>query len=127
MEKKLRATLEKGFDKLLKETLPSTYFRMMKARFLISVKSKKDFLHGVIVGDMLEGLGFCTYGAYKRYPKEEEFKELFKIIKGSHYERSIDSINFSYLITYKPAKSSQIFISDDHVNKRISGANKICA
>ena len=86
MEKKLRATLEKALDKLLKETLPSTYFRLMKARFLISVKSKKDFLHGVIVGDMLEGLGFCTYGAYKRYPKEEEFKELFKIIQGNRKE-----------------------------------------
>ena len=80
MEKKLRATLEKALDKLLKENLPSTYFRMMKARFLISVKSKKDFLHGVIVGDMLEGLGFCTYGAYKRHPKDEEFKELYKLV-----------------------------------------------
>jgi hypothetical protein len=86
MEKKLRATLEKALDRIVKETLPATYFRMMKARFLISVKSKKDFLHGVIVGDMLEGLGFCTYGAFQRYPKEEEFKELFKIIQGNRKE-----------------------------------------
>jgi hypothetical protein len=94
MEKKLKVTLEKALDKLLQETLPSTYLRLMKARFLISVKSKKDFLHGLIVGDMLEGLGLCTYGAYKRYPKEEEFKELFKIIQGNRKEilTEIDSV-----------------------------------
>jgi hypothetical protein len=86
MKKKLKETLEKALDKLLQGTLENTYYRQMDKKFLNLIKSKKDFLFGVIVGDMLEGLGFCTYGAYKRYPKDEEFKELFEIIKGRSKE-----------------------------------------
>ena len=81
MEKKLEGTLEKALDKLLRGTLETTYYRLMNPKFLELVKSKRDFLFGVIVGDMLEGLGFCTCGVYKRYPKDEEFKELFKMIQ----------------------------------------------
>jgi len=81
MKNKLEETLEKALEKLLKGTLENTYYRLMDKKVLNLVKSKRDFLFGVIVGDMLEGLGFCTYGAYKRYPKDEEFKELFKIIQ----------------------------------------------
>lgn len=81
MEKKLEKTLEKALDKLLQNTLENTYYRLLNKKLLHLVKSKRDFLFGVIVGDMLEGLGFCTYGAYKRHPKDEEFKELFKIIQ----------------------------------------------
>lgn len=81
MEKKLEETLEKALDRLLKGTLEKTYYRLMDKKFLNPVKSKRDFLFGVVVGDMLEGLGFCTYGAYKRYPKDEEFKELLKRIQ----------------------------------------------
>ncbi len=77
----MEGTLEKALDKLLRGTLENTYYRRMNSKFLKLVKSKRDFLFGVIVGDMLEGLGFCTYGAYKRYPKDEEFKELFKMIQ----------------------------------------------
>jgi hypothetical protein len=53
----------------------------MDTKLLRLVKSKRDFLFGVMVGDLLEGLGFCTYGAYKRYPTDEEFKELFTLIQ----------------------------------------------
>lgn len=81
MEKKLEKTLEKALDKLLQNTLENTYYRLLNKKLLHLIKSKRDFLFGVIVGDMLEGLGFCTYGAYKRHPKDEEFKELFKIIQ----------------------------------------------
>lgn len=81
MEQKLEETLEKALDKLLQGTLENTYYRLMNKKILNLVKSKRDFLFGVIVGDMFEGLGFCTYGAYKRYPKDEEFKELFKMIQ----------------------------------------------
>jgi len=81
MEQKLEETLEKALDQLLQGTLENTYYRLMSEKFLDLVKSKRDFLFGVIVGDMLEGLGFCTYGAYKRYPKDEELKDLFKIIQ----------------------------------------------
>ena len=81
MEKKLEGTLEEALDKLLRRTLEKTYYRLMNPRFLRLVKSRRDFLFGIIVGDMLEGLGFCTYGVYKRYPKDEEFKELFKMIQ----------------------------------------------
>lgn len=81
MENKLEVTLEKALEKLLKGTLENTYYRLMDKKILNVVKSKRDFLFGVVVGDMLEGLGFCTYGAYKRYPKDEEFKDLFKIIQ----------------------------------------------
>ena len=86
MEKKLKETLEKALDKLLKGTLENTYYRLMDKKFLNLVKSKRDFLFGVIVGDMFEGLGFCTYGAYKRYPQDEEFKVLFKILQGRSKE-----------------------------------------
>jgi len=86
MEKKLRETLERALDKLLQETLENTHYRLMKRKFLRSVKSKGDFLLGVIVGDMFEGLGFCTYGVYKRYPKDDEFNELLKIIQGRSKE-----------------------------------------
>lgn len=86
MEKKLQATLENALDKLLQGTLENTYYRRMDAKFLRLVKSKRDFLFGVMVGDLLEGLGFCTYGAYKRYPKDEEFAELFKIIQNRSKE-----------------------------------------
>ncbi len=80
MEKKLEETLRKALDKLLQSTLENRYYRLMDDTLLDLIKSKKDFLFGVIVGDMLEGLGFCTYGAYKRHPKDEEFKELYKLI-----------------------------------------------
>jgi hypothetical protein len=86
MEKKLEETLEKALDKLLQGTFENTYYRLMDKNFLSLVKSKRDFLFGVVVGDLLEGLGFCTYGAYKRYPKDEEFKELFKMIRGRSEE-----------------------------------------
>ena len=86
MEKKLEETLEKALNKLLQGTLEKTYYRLMNEKFLTLVKSKRDFLFGVIVGDLLEGLGFCTYGVYKRYPKDEEFKGLFKIIQGNSKE-----------------------------------------
>lgn len=82
MEKKLRETLERALDKLIQENLENTHYRLLKRKFLRSVKSKGDFLLGVIVGDMFEGLGFCTYGAYKRHPKDDEFNELLKIIQG---------------------------------------------
>lgn len=80
MEHQLEETLEKALDKLLQGTL-DTYYELMDKKFLKHVKSKRDFLFGIIVGDLLEGLGFCTYGAYKRYPRKEEFKELFKIVE----------------------------------------------
>jgi hypothetical protein len=80
MEKKLEATLRKALDKLLQSTLENRYYRLMDDTLLDLTKSKRDFLFGVVVGDMLEGLGFCTYGAYKRHPKDEEFKELYKLV-----------------------------------------------
>lgn len=86
MEKKLDKTLNKALDNLLAVTLEDTYYRLLKAKFLQPVKSKRDFLLGVVVGDLLEGLGFCTYGAYKRYPKDQEFKGLFKIVQGRSKE-----------------------------------------
>ena len=82
MEKKLKETLNKALNKLLHKTLKEHYYHAKKARFLAHVKSPRDFLLGVIIGDMLEGLGFCTYGAYKRYPKVGEFDELLKLIQG---------------------------------------------
>ncbi|UCE96096.1 MAG: hypothetical protein JSV51_00335 [Candidatus Bathyarchaeota archaeon] len=86
MEQKIQETLEKALDRLLQGTLENTYFRLMNKKFLSLSKSKRDFLLGVIVGDLLEGLGFCTYGAYKRFPKDEEFKELFKLVQGRSKE-----------------------------------------
>ncbi len=86
MEKKLEEALEKALDKLLQGTLENTYYRLMDKNFLSLVKSKRDFLFGVVVGDLLEGLGFCIYGAHKRYPKDEEFKELFKMTQGRSKE-----------------------------------------
>ena len=86
MEKKLKETLEKALGQLLQGTLEHTYYRLMDEKFLNLVKSKRDFLFGVIVGDMVEGLGFCTYGAYKRHPKDEEFKALFTILQGRSKE-----------------------------------------
>ena len=86
MEQKLKKALEEALDKLLQGTLENTYYRLMDKKFFSLVKSKRDFLCGVVVGDLLEGLGFCTYGAYKRYPKDEEFKELFKMIRGRSEE-----------------------------------------
>ena len=86
MERKLEETLEKAVDKLLTETLENTYYRLMDKNLLSLVKSKRDFLFGVVVGDLLEGLGFCTYVAYKRYPKDEEFRELFKLVQGKSEE-----------------------------------------
>jgi len=81
MEQKLEKTLEKALDRLLEGTLENTYYRLMDKKFLNLVKSKRDFLFGVVVGDLFEGLGFCIYGAHKRYPTDEEFKELLKIIQ----------------------------------------------
>ncbi len=81
MKKKLEETLEKALDRLLRSTLENTYYRLMDKRLLDSMESKRDFLFGVVVGDMLEGLGFCTYGAYKRYPKDREFRELLRMIQ----------------------------------------------
>ena len=80
MEKKLEKALKKGLDKLLKGTLEHSY-GMLSNNLLEQVKSREDFLYGIVVGDMLEGLGFCTYGAYKRYPKDSEFKDLINIIE----------------------------------------------
>jgi len=81
MEKKLRETLNKALDTLLKRTLEEHYHHTRKSKFLSHVKSPRDFLLGVIIGDMFEGLGFCTYGAYERYPKDREFNESLKIIQ----------------------------------------------
>lgn len=86
MEKKLKETLDTALDRLLHSTLQNTYYEQMDKKFLGLVKSKRDFLFGVVVGDMLEGLGFCTFGAYKRHPRDEEFKELFKTIRGRSKE-----------------------------------------
>jgi hypothetical protein len=86
MDRKIEETLEKALDNLLQNTLESTYYRLMSENFLNLVKSESDFLLGVVVGDMLEGLGFCTYGAHKRYPKDDEFKELLKMIQGRSKE-----------------------------------------
>lgn len=80
MEKKLEETLGKALDKLLQGTL-ETYYQLMNKNFLNTIKSKRNFLFGIIIGDLLEGLGFCTYGAYKRYPNDEEFKDLLKMIQ----------------------------------------------
>jgi hypothetical protein len=81
MDPKLEETLRKALDKLLQYTLENLYLRVMNEELLSNVKSKKDFLFGVVVGDMLEGLGLCTYAAHKRYPKDQEFRELFKMIQ----------------------------------------------
>ena len=86
MEKQLKQTLEKALEKLLQGTLEHAYYRRMDTKFLSQVKSKRDFLFGVMVGDLLEGLGFCTYGAYKRHPEDEEFKELFQLIQNRSKE-----------------------------------------
>jgi len=80
MEKKLEETLRKALDKLLQSTLENRYYRLMDDTLLDLTKSKRDFLFGVVIGDMLEGLGFCTYGAYKRHPKDEEFEALYKLV-----------------------------------------------
>ncbi|TET57002.1 hypothetical protein E3J51_03825 [Candidatus Bathyarchaeota archaeon] len=81
MEKKLRETLNEALDRLLQVTLRKRYCRLMSREFLSLVNSQTDFLFGLVVGDMLEGLGFCTYGAHKRSPNDKEFRELFKIIQ----------------------------------------------
>ena len=80
MEKKLKDALTEALDKVLHKTLKEYYDHATRNAFLKQVKSPKDFLLGVIVGDMMEGLGFCTFGAYKRYPKKGEFDELLQII-----------------------------------------------
>ena len=80
MEKKLEKALEKGLYKILQGTLENSY-RLMSEKFLDLVESREDFLLGVVVGDMLEGLCFCTYGAFKRYPNDREFKELMNILE----------------------------------------------
>lgn len=80
MKKKLKATLEKALEQLLQNTLENTY-NCMDKEILNLVNSKRDFLFGVVVGDMLEGLGFCIYGAFKRSPKDKEFKELYQIVE----------------------------------------------
>lgn len=94
MEKKLEKTLEKGLDKLLNGTLENTYCRLMGKGLLELANSKRDFLLGVVVGDMLEGLGFCIWGAHKRHPKEKEFQNLFDIIqrRSSEIHEKIESI-----------------------------------
>jgi hypothetical protein len=94
MEKKLEDTLRKALDKLLQSTLEKRYYRLMDDVLLDLIESKRDFLFGVVVGDMLEGLGFCTYGAYKRYPKDEEFRGLFKIIhsRAEGIREKVDSL-----------------------------------
>ena len=81
MEKKLRGTLNEALDRLLQITLRKRYCRLMNREFLSLIDSQRDFLFGLVVGDMLEGLGFCIYGAYKRSPNDKEFRELFKIIQ----------------------------------------------
>ena len=80
MEKKLKVALTEALDSLLHKTLEEYHDHALKSGFLKQVKSPKDFLLGLIVGDMMEGLGFCTFGAYKRYPKKGEFDELFHLI-----------------------------------------------
>jgi|GEM_PF-5262499 len=81
MEKKLRETLNEALDRLLQVTLRKRYCHLMGREFFSLVNSQRDFLFGLIVGDMLEGLGFCIYGAYKRSPNDKEFRELFKMIQ----------------------------------------------
>ena len=80
MEKKLEKALKKGLDKILQGTLEN-YYRLMSEKLLDLVESREDFLLGVVVGDMLEGLCFCTYGSHKRYPTDEELKDFFKMIQ----------------------------------------------
>jgi hypothetical protein len=80
MDKKLKETLSKALDRLLQHTLENTYLRVMDEALLDDVKSKENFLFGIIVGDMLEGLGFCMFAAHKRSPKDHEFRELFRMI-----------------------------------------------
>lgn len=89
MEKRLEETLEKGLDKLLKQTLEKRYFKLMDKTFLDLVESKRDFLLGIVVGDVLEGLGFCIWGAHKRHPKDREIQGVFDLI----HRRSIDILN----------------------------------
>jgi hypothetical protein len=81
MDKKLKITLKKALDRLLQKTLEEHYRHTVRSTLQDNIKSPKDFLLGIIVGDMMEGLGFCTFGAYKRYPKTKEFNELLKIIQ----------------------------------------------
>ncbi|UCG36882.1 MAG: hypothetical protein JSV64_00980 [Candidatus Bathyarchaeota archaeon] len=94
MDKRLEKTLEKALDKLLQSTLEKRYFALMDERFLNLTKSKEDFLLGIVVGDMLEGLGFCTYGVHKRYPKDKEFRKLFRMIerRSDEIESRIETI-----------------------------------
>jgi hypothetical protein len=82
MDKKLEKTLRAALDQLLQSTLENTYYRLMDDSLLSLVESKQDFLYGIVVGDMLEGLGFCTYGAYKRHPTDEEVRDLYKLVYG---------------------------------------------
>jgi hypothetical protein len=94
MERKLEKALEKGLDRLLNGTLENTYYRLITKGLLDVVHSKRDFLLGVVVGDMAEGLGFCIWGAHKRYPKEKEFQSLFNMIqrRSSEIQEKIESI-----------------------------------
>ncbi|MCW3982345.1 MAG: hypothetical protein NWE81_04460 [Candidatus Bathyarchaeota archaeon] len=82
MERKLKATLAKALDKLLLDTLENTYYRLMNEKLLCFAESKEDFLYGIVVGDLLEGLGFCVYGVHKRFPKDKEVRDLFEMIEG---------------------------------------------
>jgi hypothetical protein len=94
MERKLGKALEKGLAKLLNGTLENTYYRLMGKHLLDRVDSKRDFLLGIVVGDMAEGLGFCIWGAHKRHPKEKEFQSLFNLIqrRSPEIQEKIESI-----------------------------------
>lgn len=81
MKKKLKKTLQKALDSILQENLEKTYYRLMNEDLLNLISSTEDFLLGIIVGDLLEGLGFCTYGIYKRHPTDEEIKSLYHIVQ----------------------------------------------
>ena len=94
MKKKLKKTLQKALDSILQETLEKTYYRLMNEDLLNLISSTEDFLLGIIVGDLLEGLGFCTYGIYKRHPTDEEIKSLYHIVQ----ERSDEIIDTIKLI-----------------------------
>lgn len=92
MKKKLKKTLQKALDNILQDTLENTYYRLMDEDLLNQISSTEDFLLGIIIGDLLEGLGFCTYGVYKRHPTDEEIKSLYHLVQ-ERSDEIADKIN----------------------------------